>query len=73
MAITTVDVGGATGYWISGDPHVFLYEDGDGVIREVRTALDTLVWSRGDVVVRVEGGDLTLERALEIATSVREP
>ena len=72
MDVQAVDVGGAPGYWISGGPHVFLYTDADGVHREVRAAADTLVWQRGDTIVRIEG-DLTLERALEIAATLREP
>jgi hypothetical protein len=72
MDVRAVEVGGLPGYWISGGPHVFLYTDADGVPREVRAAGDTLVWERGDTIVRVEG-DLTLQRALEIAATLREP
>ena len=72
LDVRAVEVGGAPGYWISGGPHVFLYTDADGVAREVRAAEDTLVWQRGDVIVRIEG-DLTLERAQEIAAVLREP
>ena len=63
---------GAPGYWISGGPHVFLYTDADGEVREVRPAADTLVWQHGDIIVRIEG-DITLERAQEIAATLREP
>ena len=70
--VRAVEVGGAPGYWISGGPHAFLYTDADGVAREVRVAEDTLVWQRGDTIVRIEG-DLTLERAQEIAAMLREP
>ena len=70
--VMPLEVDGAPAYWISGAPHVFLYEDDEGVPREVRTAGDTLVLSRGDVIVRIEG-DLTLERAVKIARSLREP
>ena len=72
LDVRPVEVGELQGYWITGGPHVFLYTDADGVAREVRAAEDTLVWQRGDVIVRVEG-DLTLERAQEIASMVREP
>ena len=63
---------GAPAYWITGGPHVFLYTDADGDAQEVRVAEDTLVWQRGDTIVRVEG-DITLERAQEIAAMLREP
>ena len=70
--VRAVEVGGAPGYWISGGPHAFLYTDADGVAREVRVAEDTLVWQTGHTIVRIEG-DLTLERAQEIAAMLREP
>jgi hypothetical protein len=69
--VTPVDVGGRPGYWIEGEPHVFMYVDPDGDIREARLAANTLVWQDGDVVRRVEG-DVALERALEIAEALPE-
>jgi hypothetical protein len=65
--VTPVDVGGHQGYWIEGEPHVFAYVDPDGEIRDARLAANTLVWEDGDVIVRIEG-DLSLERALDIAS-----
>ena len=44
-----------------------MYRDADGDVREARLAADTLVWQDGDVIRRVEG-DISLARALEIAT-----
>ena len=70
--VTHVDVDGGPGYWITGQPHVLMYVDRDGEIQESRPAADTLVWQQGDVIVRVEG-EVPLERALEIASTVREP
>lgn len=46
-----------------------MYLDDGGVAREARPAADTFVWQRGDDIVRIEG-DVTLERAIEIARSV---
>ena len=69
VQVTAVDVDGRPGYWITGEPHVLMYRDADGNVREARLAADTLVWQDGDVLVRVEG-DMPLERALEIAAGV---
>jgi hypothetical protein len=69
--VDEVAVDGARAYWVTGGAHVFMYEAG-GEVREARLADDTLVWQRGDVIVRVEG-EITLRRALEIATSLDEP
>ena len=73
-----VDVGGgpgvqaARGVWISGGPHVFWYLAPDGqVIEESRRFVgDTLAWERDGVLYRIEG-NVALERALEIAESMR--
>ena len=51
---------------------MFMYLDADGDVTEARPADDTLVWQDGDVIVRVEG-PITLERALEIGSTVHEP
>lgn len=71
VAISRVDLDGVVAYWLSGEPHVFLYTDADGVVREARPADDTLVWQRGDVIARIEGADLTLARAIELARALR--
>lgn len=70
--IRTVEVAGAPGYWVTGAPHVFMYVDEAGAVREARPAADSLVWQRGADIVRVEG-DVPLDRAIEIAASVRPP
>ena len=66
-----VEVNGLPGIWFSGPPHVFMYRDEDGQIREetARLAGNTLLWQYGALTVRIEG-DLSKEEALEIATSV---
>jgi hypothetical protein len=70
--IESVVVNGAPGVWISGPPHVFWYLAPDGGFIEDSRRLvgDTLAWERDGVLYRIEG-DITLERALEIAESMR--
>lgn len=43
--------------------HFFLFQEPDGTVREGRTAQSTLILARGDRLLRLEGGDLTLQRA----------
>jgi hypothetical protein len=70
--IQSVVVGGERGYWLAGEPHEFVYLDRDGepIFETLRLAGNTLLWTRGDLTLRLEG-DLTRERALEIAESMR--
>ena len=70
--VQVVSVDGRTAYWVSGAAHVFFYRDG-AQFREQRLAGNTLVWQRGSDIVRVEGADLTLAEALEIAAGIEEP
>jgi hypothetical protein len=70
--VEPVDVGGAPGVWIAGRPHIFWYFAPDGsVIEESRRLVgDTLAWERDGILYRIEGA-ITVERALEIARSMR--
>jgi len=70
--IERVTVAGEPGYWLAGAAHGLLYEDVSGGVREApaRLAGNTLVWRRGEQTLRLEA-DITKERALEIARSVR--
>jgi hypothetical protein len=70
--VEEVTVGGEPGYWFSGEPHFFTYEDAGGNVREERTRLagNTLVWQRGDLTLRLEG-EITKQEALAIAESMR--
>ena len=70
--VEAVDVDGAPGVWISGEPHLFWYFAPDGsVIPESRRLVgDTLAWERDGILYRIEGS-ITLSRALEIARSMR--
>jgi hypothetical protein len=70
--VQVVTVGGEPGYWFSGEPHFFSYQDSAGQFREERTRLagNTLIWERGDLTLRLEG-QLSKEEALRIAESMR--
>ena len=68
--VQSVDVDGATGYWIEGAPHELLFTFGNEVLPDsLRLATNTLLWQRGDHVYRIEA-DIDLETALRIAASV---
>ena len=69
--VETVDVAGASGLWITGEPHVFWYLDPDGEVIESGRRLvgDVIVWERDGVLYRIEG-EITLDSALEIAASM---
>jgi hypothetical protein len=70
--IKPVDVDGAPGVWISGQPHMFWYlaPDGEYIQESRRVVGDTLAWERDGILYRIEGA-ITLPRALEIASSMR--
>ena len=71
--VAGTDVAGVPAYWLEGEPHLFYYEDpAEGATpEEVRLVGNVLLWEADDLTLRLEVGDLTLERALEIARSVR--
>jgi hypothetical protein len=66
-----VDIGGARGYWIAGQSHAFFYLDRRGQMRRetVRLAGNVLLWTRGDLTLRLEGV-ATKEAALRLARSI---
>jgi hypothetical protein len=70
--VEQLEVGGEPGYWFSGEPHFFTYQDAAGNLREERTRLagDTLIWQRGELTLRIEG-QLPREAALRVAESMR--
>ena len=70
--VEEVTVGGQPGYWFSGEPHFFTYQDAAGTLREEQTRLagNTLIWQRGDLTLRLEG-ELPKEEAIRIAESMR--
>jgi hypothetical protein len=69
--VESVEVTGGPGYWFSGEPHFFTYQDADGTLREEQTRLagNTLVWQRGELTLRIEG-EISRAEALRIAESM---
>lgn len=67
-----VRVRSSDGYWISGEPHYFFYEERNGEIRQetVRLAGNVLLWEEGGVTYRIEGAE-TLAEARRLAESLR--
>src|SRR5512132_3091499 len=70
--VEEVTVGGQPGYWFSGQPHFFTYQDARGQFRDEQTRLagNTLIWQRGDLTLRIEG-QISKQEALAIAESMR--
>jgi hypothetical protein len=66
-----VTVNGHQGYWIAGQPHIFVFIDANGQFRSetMRLATNTLLIDDNGTVIRIEG-DLTKAQALEIAASL---
>jgi hypothetical protein len=64
--VESVRVGSDDGLWLSGAPHLFLAPEAPP-----RLAGNVLVWQHGDVTLRLEGRDLTLRRAQELARALR--
>jgi hypothetical protein len=71
-SIQPLRVRGAPGYFISGAPHTVVFRDANGEIREdaYRLADNVLLWVEDGITYRLEG-DMSRERALEIAESLR--
>ena len=70
--VELVDVDGASGAFLSGEPH-FLFlidETGDTIGDSARLAQDVLLWDEGGVAYRLEG-DLGREEALRLARALR--
>lgn len=72
VVVQRVEVNGREGYWLSGEPHSFLYRDANGkVVQEsVRLVGNVLLWEERGVTLRVETLG-PLPQALEIAASLR--
>jgi hypothetical protein len=70
--VTKVLLNGERGYWLSGSAHELDYVDPDGIHfnDHDRLAGDALVWTRGDVTLRLEGAS-GLAEALRIARATR--
>ena len=69
--VESVDVNGHRGWWISGQPHMFVFTDGNGnpYFDTLRLATNTLIIDDGGTIVRIEG-DMTKAQALQIASSL---
>ena len=66
--IEQLEVNGEPALWLGGAPHAFGYlnpEDEFGQV-ELRLAGPTLLWQRGDAILRLEG-DLTRDEAVSLA------
>jgi hypothetical protein len=70
--VERVRVGDSAGFWISGAPHFFYYEDANGEFIEDsrRWVGDTLLWTDGTTTYRLEA-ELGREAAIRIAESLR--
>ena len=70
--VRSVTVGGEPGFFFSGEPHFFSYQDSTGQFREEQTRLagNTLIWQRGELTLRLEG-NLSAGQAVRIAESMR--
>ena len=70
-SVEPMTVRGAPAYFLSGEPHVVILvdENGVGIQETARLAHDVLVWEEDGRTVRIEG-DLTRAEALELAESL---
>lgn len=68
VPIDRVEVNGSRGIWIGGESHGLVYEDANGQVRNdsARLAGPTLLWRRGDLLLRLEGAGSRAE-ALRLA------
>jgi hypothetical protein len=69
--VEPVQIGEASGYWITGDPHVLFYmsPDGEYVEEGRRWVGDALIWQRGDITYRIETS-LGRDAAIRIAETL---
>jgi hypothetical protein len=70
-SIEPVTVDGEPGFWVSGEPHEFMYLGPDGEPRfdTIRLAGNALLWQRERLTLRIEGA-ITKERALALAETL---
>lgn len=70
--VERVEVNGAAGWWLAGAPHSVSFRDAAGrpARSRARLAANTLIWQRGELVLRLESA-LPKERAIQLARSVR--
>jgi hypothetical protein len=67
-----VTVNGQPGFWIQGKPHFFFYNAGNSQFQQesLRLAGNTLLWLRGDLLLRLEA-QVDEATALRIASTFR--
>jgi hypothetical protein len=67
-----VTVNGQRGIWIAGEPHILMYRDRNGQVQDytARLATNTLLWRRGDLLLRLEA-HISKAEAVRIASSMR--
>jgi hypothetical protein len=72
-AVEPVIVGDYPGFWISGAPHVFYFQDPTGAIHEetIRLTGNVLLWHDGKRTVRIESA-LDRDAALRLAESMTD-
>lgn len=72
--LEVVDIDGAAGFWIAGQPHGFMYMAPDGTFHEerIRLAGNVLIWTLSDITYRIESV-LPLDRVLEIGRELHAP
>jgi len=72
--VEQVTVNGRPGFWIQGTPHFFFYRPAGnpGAVEQetLRLAGNTLIWTQGDLLMRLEA-QVDKATALRIAASVR--
>jgi hypothetical protein len=68
--VREVTVDGHDGWWVTGEPHLFLYEDRRHDVHDARPSANSLAWQVGDTIVRIEA-DLPLARLMALAAEVR--
>jgi hypothetical protein len=71
-SLESLTVNGGPAFWITGEPHAFMYIDPRGDFREetLRMAGNVLIWEQDGVTLRLEGVTIR-EDALRIAQSMR--
>jgi hypothetical protein len=70
--IEEVTVGGRPGYWVSGQPHIFMFQDANGqpYPDTLRLATNTLIYDSGNgTITRIEAYT-SKDRAIQIANSL---
>ena len=70
--VEQVNVAGARGYWIEGEPHILVFRDPGNTVHESpsRLAGNTLLWERDGVTYRLESA-LDRDAAIRVAASMR--